>query len=408
MAAVTITSLPVVPTVAKVSASPSPFRGAASASDFRHLLEQARERKDYDVTGTAAGKEPDSSGTVAVKAANQTATAVKSQARAEAAEEAAKTRQAGSEGSPDGTVITGENTDLKMQIEAQEVFDLKQEIVGRQAGSAKLNLDGMVARIALDQVGAKPETVKVPEIPVNRTSAPDLPPVPRIKSDSVSGHTETSDDPASGGKVKSEASRQERPAETASAARSSTDIKPQLQPNPTAVVELAARQAGPVATVPRPAVLSDSFIQLRDQVLSRVETGILLLAEKGQQVVTIRLQPPELGKVQIELLMRDSRMEIKINAENQTVREVILSNLDQLKSNVESGGQQVESMRVDVGDFRNSFQDDRQATRTVSAAGGSGGGAEDGRSGGGGGLPDSSALLLSFTPYLGRSVNLIV
>jgi flagellar hook-length control protein FliK len=58
----------------------------------------------------------------------------------------------------------------------------------------------------------------------------------------------------------------------------------------------------------------------------------------------------------VELVVQDNQVTAKINTENAAVKEVILANLDQLKSNLINAGTQINKFDVEVGGFKNYFE----------------------------------------------------
>lgn len=146
-----------------------------------------------------------------------------------------------------------------------------------------------------------------------------------------------------------------------------------------------------------------------EQIVSHVENSIKMLISDGDKKVGIQLQPPELGKVQVEMILKDNRVDIRINTENQAVKEVILSNLNQLRTSIEEANITVNKFDVEVGGFKNSFDQT------------SGEGGSDSRKGGGRGdnddptemadsdwLPDKIIRQQALTWSIGRSINYLV
>lgn len=88
------------------------------------------------------------------------------------------------------------------------------------------------------------------------------------------------------------------------------------------------------------------------EVIDQVRINILQGAQNGQKKVTIQLQPPELGKLNIELSLSDKQIEARIYTEHQTVREVILSQIEQLRSQLSQDGLNLGRIDVSVGTFR--------------------------------------------------------
>jgi flagellar hook-length control protein FliK len=111
--------------------------------------------------------------------------------------------------------------------------------------------------------------------------------------------------------------------------------------------------------------------------------------------------------VQVELVVQDNQVTAKINTENAAVKEVILTNLDQLKSNLTNAGTQINKFDVEVGGFKNHFE--RQFSKE---------GSTNGRHQGGTGhgppqdsnelMPDQVKNQQALTFYLGRSINCLI
>lgn len=152
----------------------------------------------------------------------------------------------------------------------------------------------------------------------------------------------------------------------------------------------------------------EQYQGLRDKVTEGVENSIKFLMTNGESRVTMQLQPPELGKVEVELLIKDNQVTAKINTENIAVKEVILNNLDQLKSNLENAGTGVDKFEVEVGGFKNHFDQhfsgDGSGSNGKKENGNEGGGVEDPNEPMPGKIKNHQAL--SF--FLGRSINVVI
>lgn len=105
--------------------------------------------------------------------------------------------------------------------------------------------------------------------------------------------------------------------------------------------------------------IQEQYEAFKNQVVNSLENSIKFMIAEGEKQVSIKLYPPELGKIQVELVIKDNQVNARISTENIAVKEVILTNLDQLKSNIESAGILVNQFQVEVGGFRNPF--DRQS-----------------------------------------------
>ena len=100
----------------------------------------------------------------------------------------------------------------------------------------------------------------------------------------------------------------------------------------------------------------ENYSVIKDKIVNSLENSIKFLINNNENKVSIKLHPPELGKIHIELVVKDNNVEAKINTENHHVREVILSNLEQLKSNLNNSGFQISKFNVEVGGFKNFFE----------------------------------------------------
>lgn len=105
-----------------------------------------------------------------------------------------------------------------------------------------------------------------------------------------------------------------------------------------------------------PSRLLEQYQELREKITGTVENTIKMLMVSNENRMTIQLHPPELGRVQVELVVKDNQVNARINTENQAVKEVVLTNMNQLKSNLEEAGIQVTRLDVEVGGFKNQFE----------------------------------------------------
>jgi len=106
--------------------------------------------------------------------------------------------------------------------------------------------------------------------------------------------------------------------------------------------------------------LFEQYQEISDKILNKVDNVIKYMATKGTEAVSIRLQPPELGKIHIELTVKNNSIHAKIHTENIAVKEIILTNLDQLKSGIENNGFNINKLDVEVGGFKNFLPNESQ------------------------------------------------
>jgi flagellar hook-length control protein FliK len=154
--------------------------------------------------------------------------------------------------------------------------------------------------------------------------------------------------------------------------------------------------------------LMQQYEGLKERISDNVETSIKFLMANGESKVTMQLQPPELGKVEVELFMKDKQVSAKINTENVAVKEVILSNLDQLKSNLENAGHHIDKFEVEVGGFKNHFDQHLDGDGKGSGKGGSGKGENGSPQDPNEPVPGKIINHRATTFFLGRSINVVI
>ncbi len=140
-------------------------------------------------------------------------------------------------------------------------------------------------------------------------------------------------------------------------------------------------------------------------IIDQVRVQILQGSKSGEKKITMQLQPPELGKMSIELSLSDKQIEARIYTEHQVVREVVLSQIEQLRSQLAQEGWNLNKVDVNIGTFREQ-QDQTAQAALQSLRAGYRGGAAAGRDG----QTESAdtAQRVWQPPGLGRRVNLIV
>jgi flagellar hook-length control protein FliK len=90
---------------------------------------------------------------------------------------------------------------------------------------------------------------------------------------------------------------------------------------------------------------------LVDQVGRQLSRALL----KGDRVIRLRLKPPELGAVKIEMDMKDNVLRLAMIAENSQVKEILLSNVHELRDALMDQGVKIEELDVQVNhDFNQS------------------------------------------------------
>lgn len=99
---------------------------------------------------------------------------------------------------------------------------------------------------------------------------------------------------------------------------------------------------------------------LVDQVGRQLSRALL----KGDRVIRLRLKPPELGAVKIEMDLKDNVLKLVMIAENSTVKELLLSNIHELRNVLAEQGVKIEGLDVQVGhDFNHSLADSKEGLK---------------------------------------------
>jgi flagellar hook-length control protein FliK len=117
-----------------------------------------------------------------------------------------------------------------------------------------------------------------------------------------------------------------------------------------------AADTNPPAEGPGQPVSQEQIIQQVQEKLARHEV------RPGGGEVRLKLHPEELGELTINLRMEDQRLRVEIVAENRTVKEALLQNLDTLRDTLSR--QNISMERFDVatgGNSHQAFRDERQA-----------------------------------------------
>jgi flagellar hook-length control protein FliK len=96
---------------------------------------------------------------------------------------------------------------------------------------------------------------------------------------------------------------------------------------------------------------------LVDQVGRQLSRALL----KGDRIIRLRLKPPELGAVKIEMDLKDNVLRLDMIAENSTVKELLLSNVQELRNALTEQGVKIEGLDVQVGqDFNHSLANSKE------------------------------------------------
>lgn len=90
----------------------------------------------------------------------------------------------------------------------------------------------------------------------------------------------------------------------------------------------------------------------REELFSQIVEHAKVVVNNGGGEMEISLKPEHLGKLQLKVTVENEVVTAKFIAESQQVKEIIESNLGQLKQNLRENGIQVDSIMVSVGNYQ--------------------------------------------------------
>ena len=98
------------------------------------------------------------------------------------------------------------------------------------------------------------------------------------------------------------------------------------------------------------------------QAASRARSEVVRHAQytqqNGRSEVKIQLDPPELGRMRLEIAVEDGKLDVRIRVENPVLREGLRSELQHLDRTLKDA--QVDVSRLDVSDYQSEPQDERR------------------------------------------------
>jgi flagellar hook-length control protein FliK len=90
----------------------------------------------------------------------------------------------------------------------------------------------------------------------------------------------------------------------------------------------------------------------REELFSQIVEHAKVVVNNGDSEMEINLKPEHLGKLQLKVTIENDVVTAKFFAESQQVKEIIESNLNQLKQNLQENGMQVDTIMVSVGNHQ--------------------------------------------------------
>ncbi|MBU0729240.1 MAG: flagellar hook-length control protein FliK [Proteobacteria bacterium] len=92
--------------------------------------------------------------------------------------------------------------------------------------------------------------------------------------------------------------------------------------------------------------LSSSFQQ---QVYQQLTESVSRGLKNNEHHLVLKLYPPELGEVKVDLFIRDEKVSVSFNMENNKVKQIMENNMEQFRSDMEQRGFDLEDCNVSVG-----------------------------------------------------------
>ncbi len=90
-------------------------------------------------------------------------------------------------------------------------------------------------------------------------------------------------------------------------------------------------------------------LPLQQQTFETLTEGVIRGLNNNEHHLVLKLYPKELGEVKVEMLVRDDHVAVSFSMENSKVKDILESNMDQFRNNLEKQGFVLEECMVSVG-----------------------------------------------------------
>jgi len=113
---------------------------------------------------------------------------------------------------------------------------------------------------------------------------------------------------------------------------------------------------------------------LHESILSQIRDKVETTNVDGNREVTVRLNPEELGELTINIRMDGRNVKVDVVAENATVKEALMENIDRLKETFSKQNMNMEQFDVSTGNggrFQQQAQREQRAAHHAAWFGGS-------------------------------------
>ena len=112
-----------------------------------------------------------------------------------------------------------------------------------------------------------------------------------------------------------------------------------------------------------PYTSDNPYVKYADMIenLDRLSKLMVNNSDKEMKSVTMELSPPELGKLTIEVSVKDGQANAAIKVETDGAKQMLLNNIEQLKRNLESHGLKLENFEVELNKQNDQNRDQQNA-----------------------------------------------
>ena len=100
----------------------------------------------------------------------------------------------------------------------------------------------------------------------------------------------------------------------------------------------------------RPNVMTHRALsQMQQQAFDQISQGVLKGINNNDNHLVLKLYPPELGEVKVDLLVRNGHVALSFNMENSKVKQLLESSLDQFQESLEEKGLVLDECMISAG-----------------------------------------------------------
>ena len=100
----------------------------------------------------------------------------------------------------------------------------------------------------------------------------------------------------------------------------------------------------------RSQAMADRMVpRMQQQAFDQISQGVLKGINNNNHHLVLKLNPPELGEVKVDLLIRNDHVSLSFNMENSKVKQLLESSLDQFQENLEQKGFVLDECMISSG-----------------------------------------------------------